>query len=69
MSSGNCKKTFDLERRTVKKKKKTFYLCVWKHLQPEVFSPFLSQTLPMNIRKKFVFQQAMNIKSGAETKN
>ena len=29
-------------------------------------SLFLSQKLPMNIRKKFDFQQAMSIKSGAK---
>ena len=32
-------------------------------------SLFLSQKLPMNIRNKFGFQQAMSIKSGAKTKN
>ena len=32
-------------------------------------SLFLSQKLPMNIRKKFDFQQAMSMKSGAKTKN
>ena len=31
-------------------------------------SLFLSQKLPMNIRKKIDFQQAMSIKSGAKTK-
>ena len=32
-------------------------------------SLFLSQKLPMNVRKKFVFQQAMGITSWAKTKN
>ena len=32
-------------------------------------SLFLSQKLPMNIRKKNRFQQAMSLKSGAKTKN
>ena len=32
-------------------------------------SLFLSQKLPMNVRKKFDFQQAMSIKSGAKTNN
>ena len=32
-------------------------------------SLFLSQKLSMNIRKKFDYQQAVSIKSGAKTKN
>ena len=69
MPSGNCKKRFDLERRTVQKKK------LFASMFGDLFSLkislslFLSQKLPMNIRKKFNFQQAMSIKSGAKTKN
>ena len=61
------RKTFDLERRTVQKI--TFCLCVWKPIQPENFSSSVLLNKPMNIRKQFVFQQAMGINSWGKTKN
>ena len=70
MPSENYKKMFELERRTVQKI--TFCLYDWKPINFSLnfsLSLFLSQYLPMNIRKKLVFQQAMSIKSEAKTKN
>ena len=67
--SRNCKNRCDLERRTVQKK--TNFASMFGNLfsLKISLSLFLSQKLPMNIRKKFDFQQAMSIKSGVKTKN
>ena len=68
MPSENCKKMFELDRTTVQKT--TFCLYDWKPILPELFSfsvPF--SIITHEHLKKFVFQQAMSIKSEARTKN
>ena len=69
MPTGNCKKMFELERRTAWCKKNLLPLRLETYLAwTFLFLCSFLNNYPWTL-EKFVFQQALSIKSGAKTKN